>query len=521
MLGLGQFLVVWGGWVGFGVAVVYACGGLTRALMRSLLNVTSWSSWQPWAPFSVDDITDGTVATVLGLMGLLLWLAAIGHLLVMITRSAALIVLAATTPVAAAGLVSDAGRTWFWKSLRWFLAAAFTPVLMVLMLGIGVQITTGVANGLAEETAAGHRHRTARGDLDPDRLRRPGRLVQAAGVRRPEHQLRRRAAHRAGRGRRCAADCSAAATLPTPAAGGDAGDDGRSQGEAASEDATDTRLQHAAGRAAPHGRRPCRRCRSLRAGSRLRLRVPGHRHRLRPHQPDGSRAHELPPRPHAGTAAAPDGRHAPTPTTPATTARRRRSRTIRACPVTRGRQSPRQTRPRRHQHRPRHDGGGLGGGAGRGRRDPRAARWRRGCSRRPDRPRLGRRFWYRMSMTYNDYNRDRIGWFFGLSGWQLAVLAASALPVFVCLQRGAWSAALLFALGWVLVMIITVVPVRGRSATGWFLASVGVRGRRADRLDPVAQPGIASAGSRSRPRRTCPGCCRVWRSTTGRRRGLR
>ena len=85
-------------------------------------------------------------------MGLLLWLAAIGHLLVMITRAAALIVLAAITPVAAAGLVSDAGRSWFWKSLRWFHAAAFTPVLMVLMLGIGVQITTGVANGLADET---------------------------------------------------------------------------------------------------------------------------------------------------------------------------------------------------------------------------------------------------------------------------------------------------------------------------------------------------------------------------------
>jgi hypothetical protein len=82
LLGLRQFLVVWAGWVGFGVAVVYACGGLTRALMRSLLNVTNWSIRQPWEPFSVDDITDGTVATVLGLMGLLLWLAAIGHLLV-------------------------------------------------------------------------------------------------------------------------------------------------------------------------------------------------------------------------------------------------------------------------------------------------------------------------------------------------------------------------------------------------------------------------------------------------------
>jgi hypothetical protein len=73
--------------------------------------------------------------------------------------------------------------------------------------------------------------------------------------------------------------------------------------------------------------------------------------------------------------------------------------------------------------------------------------------------------------TYNDYHRDRIGWFFGLSGWQLAVLAGCALPVFICLQRGAWSSALLFTLGWVLIMIITVVPVRGRSATGWFLAA--------------------------------------------------
>ena len=87
-------------------------------------------------------------------MGLLLWLAAIGHLLVMLTRGGALMVLSATTPISAAGLVSDAGRSWFWKSLRWFHAAAFTPVLMILVLGIGIQMTTGVANGLADKTQA-------------------------------------------------------------------------------------------------------------------------------------------------------------------------------------------------------------------------------------------------------------------------------------------------------------------------------------------------------------------------------
>ena len=94
-------------------------------------------------------------------MGLLLWLAAIGHLLVMITRSAALIVLAAITPAAAAGLVSDAGRTWFWKSLRWFLAAAFTPVLMVLMLGIGCS-SPPASPTVWPRDPAGDRHRTAR-----------------------------------------------------------------------------------------------------------------------------------------------------------------------------------------------------------------------------------------------------------------------------------------------------------------------------------------------------------------------
>ena len=82
-------------------------------------------------------------------------------------------VLAAMTPISAAGLVSEAGRAWFWKSLRWFHAAAFTPVLMVLVLGVGVQMTTGVANGLADKTAAGDRHRPARGDLDPHRLPSP------------------------------------------------------------------------------------------------------------------------------------------------------------------------------------------------------------------------------------------------------------------------------------------------------------------------------------------------------------
>lgn len=147
-IGIGQFVVVWGGWIAYGVLLVTAAGGLTRSLMGSLLKTSTWAAWQPWTPFTASDITDAGVATVLGLMGLLLWLAAIGNFLVLLARAASLMVLIATTPIAAAGLVSDAGRAWFWKSLRWFHAAALTPVVMVLVIGVGIKFTSGVTHGL-------------------------------------------------------------------------------------------------------------------------------------------------------------------------------------------------------------------------------------------------------------------------------------------------------------------------------------------------------------------------------------
>ena len=73
--------------------------------------------------------------------------------------------------------------------------------------------------------------------------------------------------------------------------------------------------------------------------------------------------------------------------------------------------------------------------------------------------------------TYADYQRDRIGWFFGLSGGQLMFLALASLPAFWAISRGAWFSAFLFALVWLFLLAITVIPVRGRSATGWVFAS--------------------------------------------------
>ncbi|WP_169834733.1 type IV secretion system protein [Nocardioides dokdonensis] len=144
----------------------------------------TWPDWDPLGGLGVDDITEAGVATALAFLGIFLWLAAIGHVLVYLARAASLLVLVATGPLAAAGLVSDFTRSWFWKSLRWFHAAAFTPVLMVMVLGIGVQF----ANASLPTSQTAPPRRSARpcgGHDDPDQRRRAAGAVQASGLRRP------------------------------------------------------------------------------------------------------------------------------------------------------------------------------------------------------------------------------------------------------------------------------------------------------------------------------------------------
>ena len=150
LLDTGQFAVVWAGGIAYMVGVFAASRGLAHALMGELLGVQSWGQWDPLGGFSAQEITDAVVATVLGLLGILLVFSSIGYLLVMITVGASTVVLAATGPIAAAGLVSDAGQSWFWKWLRWVHAAAFTHPLIVLVQGIGTQVTAGVAAGQSD-----------------------------------------------------------------------------------------------------------------------------------------------------------------------------------------------------------------------------------------------------------------------------------------------------------------------------------------------------------------------------------
>lgn len=150
-IGSGQFIVVLTCWIAYANGVVTGAQGLSHALMKSLLGFSSWSDWQP---LGEEDLSksglEGVVATVLAFLALFMWLAAIGHLLIKIATNLALLMLQAMAPIAAAGLVTDFGKAWFWKTFRWFHAAALTPPLVVMVTGVGVQIATAVSGGQVE-----------------------------------------------------------------------------------------------------------------------------------------------------------------------------------------------------------------------------------------------------------------------------------------------------------------------------------------------------------------------------------
>ena len=75
-----------------------------------------------------------------------------------------------------------------------------------------------------------------------------------------------------------------------------------------------------------------------------------------------------------------------------------------------------------------------------------------------------------MRHVYADYTKARIGFFFGLTAWQLAAVTLGCLPVLWNASRGAWVPAGVCLLAWVLLTVLVITPVRGRSATGWLLA---------------------------------------------------
>ena len=76
------------------------------------------------------------------------------------------------------------------------------------------------------------------------------------------------------------------------------------------------------------------------------------------------------------------------------------------------------------------------------------------------------------TVVYDEYAKDRPGYFFGLSGPQLITVVATGIPVVWALSRQQWPLLLGLLIGWVVVAVLVLVPIAGRTATGWVAASV-------------------------------------------------
>lgn len=126
-------------WIGVCAGLIAAASGLTKGILNSLLGVDSFSGYAAGDGF-VDNVSGTVQAATLGMCALFVLIpAAFGHMIIMLVRSAALLILTATMPITAAGALSEGTKSWMWKSIRWFLACVLMEPLLALVIGMGTQ----------------------------------------------------------------------------------------------------------------------------------------------------------------------------------------------------------------------------------------------------------------------------------------------------------------------------------------------------------------------------------------------
>lgn len=151
--GVIQYGVVLCCWIGVCAGLIAAASGLTKGLLNSLLGVDSFSGYAAGDGF-VDTVSGTTQAATLGICALFILIpAAFGHMVIMMVRSAALLILTATMPLTAAGALSEGTKSWMWKSIRWFLACVLMEPLLALVVGMGTQFAwAGMPDGQAQDS---------------------------------------------------------------------------------------------------------------------------------------------------------------------------------------------------------------------------------------------------------------------------------------------------------------------------------------------------------------------------------
>ncbi|MGW4527895.1 hypothetical protein [Amycolatopsis sp. NPDC004378] len=133
--------------VGMVAAFLAGVDALTDGILNYGLQSKNFSDALNHTTFGEGAI-NGIKAIVLGICAFIGVIpAAIGYILEMLFREAAIYVLVGTVPIVAAGLLANITAHWFWRTCRWILACIAMKPVLALALVLGVAIAGG-AQGL-------------------------------------------------------------------------------------------------------------------------------------------------------------------------------------------------------------------------------------------------------------------------------------------------------------------------------------------------------------------------------------
>ncbi len=134
--------------VGTVAALLAATDAITHGILVTGLNASNFQDALNHHGL-LDDVSDHGKAIVMGLVALFGVLpASFGYILEMIFREAAIYLLVATVPITAAGMLAESTASWYWRTLRWLMAAIAMKPVLALALVLGVTIS-GEAQGLS------------------------------------------------------------------------------------------------------------------------------------------------------------------------------------------------------------------------------------------------------------------------------------------------------------------------------------------------------------------------------------
>jgi len=155
LVGIAQYSLITAGGLGFLAVLVTASDALALGLLKGGLGIDNWqgitaqNSVLTNAVHSVGGVGVGVLALFV------LFPAVLGLVVETLVRNASILVLAATIPLLAAGLVQESTTRWFWIGLRWMIALLLMSPALALVIVLGLRTAAGAAGADGASQGAG------------------------------------------------------------------------------------------------------------------------------------------------------------------------------------------------------------------------------------------------------------------------------------------------------------------------------------------------------------------------------